>query len=395
MRSINQIFAITALNLRNIPNRLGSSLVIVIGIAGVVGVLVALLSMAQGFAETLRSTGRLDRAIIVSAGVTSELSSALSRDNITVLKQLPGIAHAADGGALASAELVVITELKRGGNNKGDVNVALRGVEPAGFAIRPEVKILEGRMFQAGLREVIAGKSARAQFSGVDVGSKLQFRGSEWTVVGIFESAGDAHESELWADADTARSAFGRSGSSSMLVQLEMESALATLEQGAKSDPRLQVDVQAEQKYFSAQSKNFTEQIGFLTGIVAAIMAVGALFAALNTMYSAVSTRQVEIATLRAIGFSGGPVVISVLVESIALAVLGGLLGALLAYLLFNGMTVSTLGQNFTQVAFNFRVGPQLLIRGLVWALIIGFIGGFFPAIRAARQPVTTALRAL
>ncbi len=395
MRSINQIFAITALNLRNIPNRLGSSLVIVIGIAGVVGVLVALLSMAQGFAATLKATGRMDRAIIVSAGVTSELSSVLARDNVPLLKGMAGVAHDADGTALASAELMVITEVRRGSEEKGDVNVALRGVEPAGFKIRPEVKVIEGRMFQSGLREVIAGKGAHTQFAGISIGSKLQFRGSEWTVVGLFESSGDAHESELWADADTVRGAFGRSGSSSMLVQLESEDALSALSQGVKADPRLQVDVQAEQTYFSAQSKNFTDQIGFLTAFVAAIMAIGALFAALNTMYSAISTRQVEIATLRAIGFSGSPVVISVLVESIALALAGGLIGALLAYVLFNGMTVSTLGQNFTQVAFNFKVGPALLVRGLIWALVIGFIGGLFPAVRAARQPITTALRAL
>lgn len=395
MSALSQITAVTALNLRNIPNRLGSSLVIVVGIAGVVAVLVALLSMVQGFAATFKATGRMDRAMIVSAGVTSELSSAVGRDVIPLIEQATGIARDADGRPLASAELMVITELRRGGAGGGDVNVAMRGVEPAGFTIRPELKLVDGRMFKSGLREVIAGKGAKVQFDGVSVGSKLEFRASEWTVVGIFESGGDAHESELWTDADTARSAFGRSGASSILAKLNNQSDLPVLDQALKGDPRIQVDVQAEQKYFSAQSQDTTDRIGFLAVVVAVIMAIGALFGALNTMYSAVSSRQVEIATLRAIGFGGLPMVVSVLVEALLLALVGGALGAAIAWLLFNGMSVSTLGQNFTQVAFNFRVTPSLLAGGLIWALAIGTVGGLFPAIRAARLPVTDALRAL
>jgi putative ABC transport system permease protein len=290
---------------------------------------------------------------------------------------------------------VVITELRRGeGAQRADVNVSLRGVEPMGLTIRPEVKLVEGRWFTPGLREVVVGQGAARQFQGVSVGSTLKFRGSEWTVVGVFGSGGDAHESELWTDANTARSAFGRgSSASSLLVQLESPESLEPLKVALKADPRLQVDVGTELAYYSSQSQQFSDQIGMLTGVVATIMAVGALFGALNSMYSAVSTRQVEIATLRAIGFSGLPVLLSVLTEAMLLALSGGVLGAAVAYLLFNGMTVSTLGANFTQVAFNFAVTPELVQKGLSWALLIGLIGGLPPAIKAVRMPVVEALR--
>lgn len=392
---MQQILAITLLNLRNIPSRLGTSLVIIVGIAGVVAVLVSMLSMVRGFDQTLKGTGSDSRALILSAGVLSELSSTIVRDAVPLLREMPGIRRGADGAPQVSAELMVITELKRGvGTQRASVNVALRGVEPAGLAMRPEIKLVEGRLFQAGLREVIVGRAAQSQFDGVNVGAKLQFRGSEWTVVGLFDSGRDAHESELWTDADTARSAFGRSGASSILVELDGAGGLATLQAAVRGDSRLQVDVQTERDYFSGQSKNFTDNIGRLTGIVATIMAIGALFGALNTMYSAVSTRQTEIATLRAIGFGGAPVVVSVLAEAVLLALAGGVLGAVISYVLFNGMTVSTLGQNFTQVAFSFAVTPELLVRGLVWAVAIGLLGGLLPAIQAARMPVVDALRA-
>jgi putative ABC transport system permease protein len=294
-----------------------------------------------------------------------------------------------------SGEIMVITELRKDvGAQRASVNVALRGVEPAGLAMRREVKLVEGRLFQPGLNELIAGRQATQQFEGVAVGSTLHFRGSTWTVVGVFDSGGDAHESELWTDADTARNAFGRTGASSMLVQLESADRLQALKDAVTSDPRYRLDVQTERSYFTSQTENFTRQIGILTSVVAAIMAFGALFGALNTMYSAVATRRVEIATLRAIGFSALPVVVSVLAEAVALALAGGLIGAAVSYLLFNGMTVSTLGQNFTQVAFSFAVTPDLLTRGLVWSVAIGLFGGLFPALRAARLPIVVALRA-
>ncbi len=393
---MKQIFAIIWMNLRAVPQRAGSSLVIVIGIAGVVAVLVALLAMAQGFGATLKATGKADRVMFLSAGVTAELSSVLVPDIVPVLRELPGIVRDADGRPLASAEVVVITELRRGnGAQRADVNVSLRGVEPAGLKLRPEVRLVEGRWFTPGLREITVGQSAARQFEGVKLGATLKFRGSEWTVVGTFVSDGDAHESELWTDADTARSAFGRGSSASSLVaQMASATAIDTIKAAVKADPRLQVDAMPELEYFASQSKQFTEQIGLLTGVVAAIMAIGALFGALNSMYSAVSTRQVEIATLRAIGFGGLPVVLSVLAEAMLLALAGGVLGGLIAYVLFNNMSVSTLGSNFTQVAFNFAVTPALMEKGLSWALAIGLLGGLPPALKAARQPVVEALRA-
>lgn len=392
---MNRILAIVWMNLRAVPQRLGSSLVIVIGLAGVVGVLVALLAMAQGFGVTLKATGNADRVMFLSSGVTSELSSVLGPDILPVLRELPGIVRDAEGKPLASAEVVVITELKRGsGEQRASVNVSLRGVEPQGLKLRPEVVLAEGRWFTPGLREIVAGRSASAQFEGVAVGSTLKFRGSEWTVVGLFTSGGDAHESELWTDADTARSAFGRGNSASSLVaQMGNAAAIEPIKAAVAADPRLKVDATPELEYFASQSKQFTEQIGLLTGIVTAIMAVGALFGALNSMYSAVSTRQVEIATLRAIGFGGLPVVLSVLAEAMLLAATGGVLGGVIAYVLFNNMSVSTLGSNFTQVAFNFAVTPALMQKGLLWALAIGLLGGLPPALKAARQPVVEALR--
>lgn len=390
------ILAIIGMNLRAVPARAGSSLVIVIGIAGVVAVLVALLAMAQGFGATLKATGKADRVLFLSAGVTAELSSVLVPDVVPVLRELPGVVRDAEGLPLASAEVVVITELKRGsGAQRADVNVSLRGVEPAGLKLRPEVKLVEGRWFTPGLREIVTGKGAANQFEGVKLGATLKFRGSEWTVVGVFASDGDAHESELWTDANTARSAFGRGNSaSSIIAQMESATAIEQIRATVKADPRLQVDATPEVEYFASQSKQFTQQIGVLTTVVASIMAIGALFGALNSMYSAVSTRQVEIATLRAIGFGGLPVVLSVLVEAMLLALSGGVLGALIAYVLFNNMSVSTLGSNFTQVAFNFAVTPALMQKGLTWALLIGLLGGLPPALKAARQPVVEALRA-
>ena len=389
------ILAITAMNFRSIGNRLGTSLVIVVGIACVVAVLIGMLSMSKGFERTLKGTGTDGRALLLSAGVLAELSSGISRDIVPLVRELPGIARDADGKPIASAEIVVITELKRGeGAQRTSVNVSLRGVEPAGLAMRKELTLVEGRMFKQGLREVIAGRQAQQQFQGINVGQELHFRGSVWTVVGIFDTDGDAHGSELWTDADTARSAFGRAGSSSLLVQLESPESLGKLKDAVTADPRFQLDVQSERAYFTAQSSNFTQQIGILTTVVAAIMAFGALFGALNTMYSAVATRRVEIATLRAIGFSGAPVVASVLTEALALALAGGCIGALISYVMFNGMTVSTLGQNFTQIAFSFAVTPDLIVRGLTWSVIIGLFGGLFPAVSAARLPITVALRA-
>jgi putative ABC transport system permease protein len=389
---LNQTIAITSLNLKSIPQRWGPSLVIVIGLAGVVAVFTALLAMAVGFETTLKSTGRTDVAIIMRGGSDAELNSGLGRDQGVLIKQAPGIRKDDDGLPLASAEMIFIAELSKKGERSG-ANVSVRGIEPKGMKLRPQIKILPGgRMFETGKRELIVGNGVARQFDGARVGETLRFRGSEWTVVGQFES-GDANDSELWCDVEVAATTFNRGGYSSIRAALDGPNGMTTLKDALTADPRLAVDVATEQDYYSAQTKQFREQIGFLAGVVTFIMALGAIFAALNSMYAAVAARGKEIATLRAIGFGGLPVVASVMIEALVLALIGGALGAAIAYALFNNFSVSTLGQSFTQVVFAFKVTPALVVRGLIIAVIIGMIGGFLPAIRAARLPVTTALR--
>jgi putative ABC transport system permease protein len=391
MSTLTQVREVVLMNLRSIPQRLGASLVIVVGIGGVVGVLVAMLSMSAGLGKTLNATGDPQRAVVLRGGSNGELASFLDRSAATLVRQDPAIARAGDSLPLASGELIIVTEVPRRGDTSG-ANVSLRGVEPKAFELRPELRIVQGRRFKPGLREVIVGNGAYRQFEGLDVGQRLKFRGSYWTIVGRFASD-DAHDSELWVDLETAQSAFGRSGVSSLLVRLGNPDAFDALKRRLESDPQLNVEVKTERDFFNAQSSGLTRQIGWITSIVAAIMAFGALFGALNTMYSAVSTRTAEIGTLRALGFGAAPVIASVMAEAMLLSLAGGLLGAGIAWLLFNGYSVSTLGSNFTQIAFNFAVTPGLVVQGLVWALGIGFIGGLFPAVRAARLPVTAALR--
>jgi putative ABC transport system permease protein len=389
---LSQALAITGISIRSIPERWAPSLVIVIGLAGVVGVFTALLAMAEGFASTLKATGRTDTVLIMRGGSDSEINSALSREQSDILEQQPGIRAGADGKPLASAELMVIAELVRKDDVNNGANITVRGVEPAAFALRPQLKIIAGRAFTPGLRELIVGEGVLRQFQGAGIGQVLRMRGSNWTVVGEFHS-GDSHDSELWADVNVARSTFGRTGSSSVLAALDGPGGLEKLKSAIAAEPRLTVDVLREQDYFSGQTKQFRQQIGFLAGLVTIIMALGAVFAALNSMYAAVAARSKEIATLRAIGFGGSPVLISVMIEALLLALIGGVLGALLAYLLFNNLSVSTLGQNFTQVVFDFKVTPELVVHGLIIAVLIGMVGGFLPALRAARAPVTTSLR--
>jgi putative ABC transport system permease protein len=389
---LRQALAITGLSIRSIPSRWAPSLVIVVGLAGVVAVFTALLAMSTGFESTLKATGRNDAAIILRGGSDAELNSAFDRDSTDLIKQEPGIATGADGKPLASAELMVIAELVRKDDVRHGANITLRGVEPAGFVLRPQLKIVAGRNFTPGLREMIVGQGVLKQFQGAAIGDRVRMRGSEWTVVGTFAS-GDAHDSEMLTDINVARSTFGRIGSSSVLAALDGPDGFTRLKSAVAAEPRLSLDVLREQDYFSGQTKQFRKTIGLLAGVVTIIMALGAVFAALNSMYAAVAARGKEIATLRALGFGGLPVVISVMTEALLLALVGGVAGALIAYALFNNFSVSTLGQNFTQVVFDFKVTPQLVARGLIIAIIIGMIGGFMPALRAARLPVTTSLR--
>ena len=273
-------------------------------------------------------------------------------------------------------------------------NVALRGVGPQEFVLRPETKIIAGRTFQPALRELIVGRAAHDQFQGLDIGSHVDIRGTEWTVVGVFENGGDTHESELVADVETVQAAYRRDGFQSATLLIETPDSFNTLKDALTTNPTLSVDVLREPEYYAQQSKQLGKLLFFVSYVVGGIMAVGALFGALNTMYAAVSARGLEIATLRAIGFGATPVVISVLVEALALAAAGGFIGAGLAWVMFDGNVVSTLGGNFTQVVFALTVTPGLLLTGIIWACMVGILGGLFPAVRVARLPVAVALQA-
>ena len=393
-RTGRQTWSVTQVGLATIPQRLGSSSVVIVGIAGVVGVLVALLAMAVGFEATLKETGSDDTVIMLRAGAQTELSSVISHETAELLAQQPQVQRDAKGQPIASAELVVVASLTKKSNGL-DANVEIRGVGEHAWQVHPNVKIVAGRRFMPGLRELIVGQGAGEQFRGLDLGSTLKLNGQQWTVVGAFET-GDAHDSEVWADTDVVASTYRRGSSTTGVVaRLTSAGAFDALKANVASDPRLKQDVKTTRAYYSAQSERLSNLIHVLGTVVAAIMGVGAVFGALNTMYAAVATRAREIATLRAIGFRGVPVVVSVLTETMLLALLGGVIGAAVAWLLFDNYTASTLGQNFSQVVFAFHVSPLLLWNGLKWALAIGFIGGLFPAVRAARIPVTAGLREL
>lgn len=390
---IQQVSAITAMNVRSIPQRLGTSMVIVVGIAGVVGVLVALLSMATGFEATLRGTGSEDRVLLLRGGSTDELGSVLTREQAQIAADAPGVARGADGKPLALPEVYLLTDVSKPGSAFPN-NMVVRGTSPDQGRLRPEFKIVEGRMFTQGLREVIVGRSAAAQFETLKLGGTVDVRDGPWNIVGLFETGGDVHESELWVDAEVLMTVARRPAFNSVMLKLQDAQGFEALKKLLTDDPRLKVSVQREPDYYASRSQALHTMINILGYTVAVIMAIGAVFGALNVMYAAVATRTVEIATLRAIGFGGLPVVVSVLIESLLLALAGGIVGAIGAYLFFNGFTVNTLNfQTFSQVAFDFAVTPQLMQQGITWALVMGFIGGFFPALRAARMPVVDALR--
>jgi putative ABC transport system permease protein len=395
---LQQIGAVTAMNIKTIPDRLGVSMVIVAGIAGVVGVLVAMLAMATGFERTLASTGRYDRVIALRVGAIDELGSSMPVDRARLIGDVPGIKRGADGAPLALPEVYLLTNIsKKGDATKAPSNAVVRGTSPAVFSIRPEAKIIEGRMFEPGKREVVVGRAAHAEYADLDVGKTIEVRDGAWPIVGVFDSGGDVHESELWVDAAALHDATRAQYYSSVTLQLEDDRAetFQAFKDQMTSDPRLRTNPQREPEYYASRSeglKNFITAIGYT---VAAIMAIGAVFGALNTMYAAVATRSVEIATLRAIGFGGFPVVCSILIEALLLSLAGALIGAGIAYVVFNGFQASGLNfQTFSQVAFQFAVTPELILKGIQWALFIGFFGGLFPAVRAARMPVVDALRA-
>ncbi len=392
MSIFTEIAAVTGLNLRNVPQRLGSSCVVVLGMAGVVGVILSVFGMTRSLSQTLVDTGRMDRAIVLRSGADNEVSSTLLVDAVATIKNAPGIARTSAGDAVASAEMLSAVNMtrKEDGTQAG---VTVRGVEAAGSALRPEIELVDGRMFRPGLREMIVGQGAQTEFKGLAIGNNVALRDSQWTIVGTFTSHGDANESRLLADSATLLSAYKRTAVNSVTVLLDSESAFDTFKTALTTNPTLSVTVEREKDYYQRQSANANRFFGVVTAFVGGIMSLGALFAALNTMYSAVSSRTVEIATLRAIGFGAGGVVTSVLTESLLLSVIGAVLGASAAWVLFNGNTIG-MGNGVSTLVFHMQISAGLLGLGIALACTVGLFGGLFPAVRAARLPVATALRA-
>lgn len=383
--------AATRIGVASLPQRWGASSVIVVGIAGVVGVLVAMLAMGEGFQATLNNTGDDTTAIVLRGGSQAETNSVITRDQVPLLATQPGIARDPQGRPLLSPELSQVVNLSSKSDGT-DVNAQFRGVGEQAWAVHDKVKIIEGRRFGTGLREIVVGQGAQGQFRDMEVGKPLLIGNQTWTVVGVFAS-GDAHDSELWTDADTLATTYQRSAWQSISVRTEGKPGFEQFKAAVAADPRLKLDVETTRAYYAKQGGGLSTLISILGTVIGGIMAVGAVFGALNTMYAAVATRAREIATMRAIGFRGLPVITAIMLETMLLALLGGLLGCAVAWLLFNGYSVSTVGSNFSAVVFKFKVSPELLWSGLKWALGIGLIGGLFPALRAARLPITTALR--
>jgi putative ABC transport system permease protein len=390
-----QAFTVILIGLYTIPQRLSSAGVAIIGIAGVVVVFVGVLSIGEGFEKAMVNAGRPDRAIVMRQGADSELSSGLGGPEVDIIKQAAGIKK--DGSvSLASAEMFVVVDVNRRTTNTGS-NVPLRGVDSTLLAVRNEVKIVEGRMLNFGTNEVVVGRAASEQFSGLRVGDTLKTGQTQWPVVGIFDSGGTAAETEIWCDVRSIQGAFRRGNSyQSVLAKLDSPASFDTFKDWLSANPQVNVDVKRESDYYREQSRTLT---GLVQGIgwgVAGLMGLGAIIGAVLTMYSAVVVRTREIATLRALGFGSFPVLLSILGESMVLALIGGVIGGALAYLGFNGFQTSTMNwQTFSQVAFGFAVTPKLLMLGIEYALIMGLLGGLFPAIRAARLPISRALREL
>jgi putative ABC transport system permease protein len=393
MRSLLlQIAAVTTINLKSMPQRMWLSLSTVIAVGLVVMVLLSFLAMANGFQRTIAGSGAPDIAVLLRDGSQAELNSVVTQDQVRLIEEAPGIAKSAAGKPLVSAELYLTVDgIKRTTQTKA--NLPLRGIGPEGATLRHGITLAEGRMFHPGSNEIVVGQALLRQFQGFELGQTVTFGTSQWQVVGIFSAAGSVFESEIWADLPVVQSLFKRNNVvQTIRARLTSPAALQDLKAYNDGDPRLKLDVKSETAYFAEQASQTSDLIQMLGWPLAIAMAFGALAGALNTMYSSVAAREREIATLRAIGFGGFPAFVGTLIESLVLAVIGGVIGAIATFLVFDGFTASTLGASFTQVVFSFQLSPNLIGQGVVLALFIGLIGGLFPAIRAARVPIVAGL---
>jgi putative ABC transport system permease protein len=395
LRWLSQTLAVSALSVRTIPQRASSSAVAMVGIAGVVIVFVAVLSIGEGFRAAMQDAGAPDRAVVMRAGADSEMTSGLPGSNADLIKEAPGLLRV-NNRPMASAELYVLVDLNKRSTGTA-ANVPLRGIEPEALQVRNEVKIVDGRMFQFGTNEAVVGRAANRQFTGVDLGSAFTSGNLKLRIVGIFESNGTVGETEIWCDSRLIQGIYERGNSyQSVLARLDSPASFDTFKNWLTTNPQLNVQVRRESEFYAQQSQVMSSLIRGIGYTIAVLMGIGAVFGAILTMYTAVSSRTREIATLRALGFNTGSVLISVLAESLALAAVGGLIGGLTAYFAFNGYQTSTMNfQTFSQVAFAFAVTRSLLIQGLSYALAMGLVGGLMPAIKAARLPIATALREL
>ena len=392
---LTQTLALAALNLRSLPRRPGTAAVAMSGIAALTGVFAGVLSMASGFEKTMEGSGREDVALVLRSGSTAELNSRFTAEQSDVIRYAPGIARDAAGEPDVSSELFWIVNAV-GKSSGSEANVALRGIQPSGYGLRKDYRLAEGREFTPGRFELIAGRGARNQFVGLEPGQTIRFGKTEWLVTGVFEAGGSVFESELWCDVNVLQSAY-RLGSGFQVVRARVDGSdgRARLEDALADDQRLAVDVWSEKQFYSEQAEDTATLIRVIGIPVSVLMAIGAVFAALNAMYASIAARARELATLRALGFGSFPTALATLMESVALAFLGGVLGCAIAWLALNGFQASTLAASFSQVVFNFAVTPDLLAQGITAALVVGLLGGVFPAVRAATARVTVALREL
>ena len=395
MRIFSQVFAVTWLNILHLTHRMATSSVAIVGVAAVVLVFAAVMSMAKGFERTMTLAGADDTAIVIRSGSTSELASGLDNEQVQIIETAPGVLRDGDRSVI-SAELFVLVDVPLRGKDT-EANAPFRGVGAGAFEVRDATQLAEGRMFEPGKNELIVGRAAQSEFEGLELGDTIMFGRTEWSIVGVFEANGGVAESELWTDVRVLQGAYRRGNTfQTVRVRLESPASLAALEEALQNDPRLDVDVYTEREFYSTQAQGTATFIRVLGYPITFLMAIGAVFGALNSMYSSVSTRGKEIATLRALGFGPISVLVSTIIESTLLALVGGLIGGAIAFLVFNGFTVSTLSNaSFSQVVFDFAVTGDLLVQGIITALIIGLIGGLLPAVRAARLPVAQALREL
>ena len=392
---LTQTVALSVLNLRSLPRRPGTAAVAMSGIAALTGVFAGVLSMASGFEKTMEGSGREDVALVLRSGSTAELNSRFNGEQADVIRYAPGIARDAGGEPQVSSELFWIVNAV-GKSSGTEANIALRGIQPPGYALRKDYRLAEGREFTPGRFELIAGRGARNQFVGLEPGQTIRFGKTEWLVAGVFEAGGSVFESELWCDVNVLQSAY-QLGNGFQVVRAQVDGAdgRTRLEEALADDQRLAVDVWSEKQFYSEQAEDTATLIRWIGVPVSVLMAIGAVFAALNAMYASIAARARELATLRALGFGSFPTALATLLESVALAFLGGVLGCTIAWLALNGFQASTLAASFSQVVFNFAVTPDLLAQGITAALIVGLVGGIFPAVRAATARVTVALREL